>query len=158
MNAVEDEARGAAGIEAVVLRYRFFYGPGTWYTGDGDVGRQVRARRYPIVGGDDDVFSFVHIEDTAAATVAALTGPPGTDNVVDDDPAAMKVWLPAMAEALGAKPPMRVPRAVARLAAGSGPVTWMERLEGAGNAKARRELGWRPRYPSWRDGFRAALG
>lgn len=147
----------AAAPEAVVLRYGFFYGPGTWYSADGDVGKQVGARRYPVIGKGEGVFSFVHVDDAAAATVAALTAPPGVYNVVDDEPVPLSVWLPELAEALGAKPPMKVPRAIAVVAAGRAPVVWMEQLRGVDNAKAKRELGWTPRYPSWRDGFREGL-
>jgi nucleoside-diphosphate-sugar epimerase len=158
MAEVERAALEHGGIDAVVLRYGFFYGPGTWYEPEGDVGRQVRARRYPIIGRGEGVFSFVHVDDAASATLAALDAPAGVYNVVDDDPAPMSVWLPELAEALGAGPPMRVPRVIAGLAAGRGPVAWTESVPGASNAKARSELGWRPRWRSWRQGFREALG
>lgn len=146
-------------VEGIVLRYGFFYGPGTWYASDGSVARDVRRRRFPIVGKGGGVFSFVHVEDAASATVAAMErGRPGIYNVCDDDPAAMREWLPAYARALGAKPPLRVPKLIARLAAGRAAVDGAVAMVGASNAKARRELEWQPRYPSWREGFREALG
>lgn len=154
---MERQVVEAEGMDGLVLRYGFFYGPGTWYAPDGDVGQQVRRRRYPIIGDGSGVFSFVHIDDAAAATVAALTAPPGVYNVVDDEPVAMAEWLPEFADALGAKRPMRAPRFVARLAAGRGPVAWTESVRGASNAKARAELGWSPRWQSWRRGFRHSL-
>ncbi|MEX2195041.1 MAG: NAD(P)-dependent oxidoreductase [Thermoleophilaceae bacterium] len=156
---VERAVVGADGLEGVVLRYGFFYGPGTYYAADGDIGGQVRARRYPVVGSGAGISSFIHTEDAAAATVAALDrGAPGIYNVVDDEPAPIRQWLPVYAQALGAKPPRRVPRFVARLAAGPFAVMMSTQLRGASNARARRELGWTPRYPSWREGFAAELG
>ena len=157
MKAVEDSILGDGAVEGVILRYGFFYGPGTWYTPDGAVGSQVLKRRYPIVGGGAGVFPFVHVDDAASATVAALTGPAGVYNVVDDDPAPMSVWLPDYAKALAAPKPLRVPAVVAKVVAGSGPVNWQDQIEGADNAKAKRELGWEPRFPSWRTGFREGL-
>jgi nucleoside-diphosphate-sugar epimerase len=148
-------------FEGLVLRYGQFYGPGTYYAPDGHLGREVRRRRFPVVGPGTGTFSFLHVEDAAAATVAALDrGAPGVYNVVDDDPAPLREWLPVYAEALGAKPPRHVPVWLARLVAGSSVAQMAVGLRGASNAKAKRELNWRPRYPSWRDGFRdpAALG
>jgi nucleoside-diphosphate-sugar epimerase len=153
MAEVEEQVRDS-GLEAVVLRYGMFYGPGTWYAPDGDVGRQVAKRRYPVIGRGAGVFSFVHVDDAADATVRALEAPPGTYNVVDDEPAPMSEWLPAYAQALGAAPPRRAPRALAMLAAGRAPVQWMDTMVGAGNARAKRELGWAPAHPTWRTGFR----
>ena len=155
----EREAVEAEGLEGLVLRYGFFYGPGTHYAAGGSVAKQVRRRRFPIVGRGTGVFSFVHVDDAAAATVEALTrGGPGIYNVVDDDPAELREWLPAYAEALGAKRPLRVPAWLAGLAAGSWAKAISTELRGASNAKARRELGWEPSYTSWRQGFREALG
>ena len=112
-----------------------------------------------MVGDGGGVWSFVHIDDVADATVAALErGKPGIYNVVDDEPATVSEWLPVLAEALGAGPPRRVPAWVGRLAAGSDGVAMMTEIRGASNAKAKRELGWQPRHPSWREGFRTALG
>ncbi len=151
---VEDAVLSADGIEGVVLRYGMFYGPGTWYAKDGDVGRQVRKRRYPMIGHGEGTFSFIHIDDAAAATVAALErARPGVYNVVDDEPATAAEWMPLYAEALGAKRPPRVPAFLARMIAGDALVTWMLGLRGASNEKIKEELGWRPRYKSWRQGF-----
>ena len=146
------------GLEGLVLRYGFFYGPGTWYARDTKLADAVRKRRFPIVGEGGGVFPFIHIDDAAAATVASLErGAPGVYNVVDDEPAPMNEWLPGLAEALGAKPPRRVPLWLARLVA-KGNATMATQMRGASNAKAKRELGWAPRYPSWRQGFREGLG
>ena len=151
---VEDAVLFADDIEGVILRYGMFYGPGTWYAKDGDVGRQVRKRRYPMIGKGEGTFSFIHVDDAATATVAALEGArPGVYNVVDDDPARAAEWMPLYAEALGAKPPPRVPAILARLLAGEALVEWMLGLRGASGAKIKEETGWRPRYASWRRGF-----
>jgi nucleoside-diphosphate-sugar epimerase len=159
MRAVEDAVLSADGIEGVLLRYGMFYGPGTWYAKDGDVGRQVRKRRYPMIGHGEGTYSFIHIDDAASATVAALElARPGVYNVVDDDPASAAEWMPLYVEALGAKRPPRVPAFVARLIAGEALVTWMLGLRGASNGKIKEELGWSPHYKSWRQGFFEALG
>lgn len=151
---VEDAVLSADGIEGVILRYGMFYGPGTWYAQDGDVGRQVRKRRYPMIGRGEGTFSFVHVDDAATATVAALErARAGVYNVVDDEPARAAEWMPLYAEALGAKPPPRVPVFIARLLAGEALVEWMLGLRGASNAKIKEETGWRPCYESWRRGF-----
>ncbi len=156
---VEEAVLSAEGIEGIVLRYGMFYGPGTWYAKDGDVGRQVRKRRYPIIGKGEGTYSFIHVDDAASATVAALEAArPGVYNVVDDEPATAAEWLPVYAEALGAKRPPRVPAFVARLIAGKALVEWMLGLRGASNEKIKRELGWSPRYESWRQGFFQDLG
>jgi nucleoside-diphosphate-sugar epimerase len=156
---LEAAVTGTHGIEGVTLRYGYFYGPDTAYASDGHLADLVRARRYPVVGPGDGVWSFIHIDDAAAATLLALErGAPGPYNVVDDEPALVREWLPAYAGALGAKPPRRVPKLVARIAAGSYAVYLMTELRGASNAKAKGGLGWEPRYPSWRQGFREALG
>ncbi len=141
-----------------VLRYGYFYGPGTALAIDGSLAEQARKRQLPVVGKGGGVWPFIHVEDAAAATVAALKAPPGVYNVVDDDPAPAREWIPAFSAAVGAPKPMRVPKLLARLAAGSYGVLVMTKAEGASNAKAKRELGWRPRYASWREGFRAGLG
>ena len=156
---VEDTVLSAEGLEGVVLRFGMFYGPGTWYAKNGDVGRQVRKRRYPMIGRGEGVYSFVHVDDAASATVAALEeARPGVYNVVDDEPASAAEWMPVYAEALGAKRPPRVPAFVARLIAGKALVDWMLELRGASNEKLKKELGWRPRYESWRRGFFENLG
>jgi nucleoside-diphosphate-sugar epimerase len=156
---LERAVTGADGVEGVVLRYGFFYGPGTYYAPGTGLARDVERRRFPIVGRGSGEFSFIHVDDAAAATVVALDrGAPGVYNVVDDEPAPMREWVPAFAEALGAKPPRRVPAWIARLVAGRESVAMALHMRGASNAKARRELGWEPRYRSWRQGFREALG
>jgi nucleoside-diphosphate-sugar epimerase len=145
-----DERVSAAG--GSVLRYGVFYGADN----DGLVD-PVRKRMFPIVGGGAGVSSFIHLDDAAAATVLALEHDgPATYNIVDDEPAPVRDWLPALAEALGAKPPRRAPRWLARLFAGEAAVMMGTESRGASNAKAKRELGWTLRYPSWRDGFVAA--
>jgi nucleoside-diphosphate-sugar epimerase len=117
----------------------------------------VRKRQFPIVGDGGGIWSFVHLDDAAAATVIALErGAPGVYNVVDDEPAPVRDWVPALAETIGAKPPRRVPRVLARVLAGESGVVLMTEIRGASNAKAKRELGWTLRYPSWREGFRAS--
>ena len=136
----------------IVLRYGGFYGAAN----DAMV-EPVRRRLFPIVGDGAGVSSFIHLEDAAAATVLALEeGEPGVYNVVDDEPAPMREWLPVLANVLGAKPPRRVPRWVARLFAGEAVVMMGTESRGASNAKAQQELGWKLRYPSWRQGFVAA--
>jgi nucleoside-diphosphate-sugar epimerase len=150
----EREVVDSPAFEGLVLRYGQFYGPGTYYARDGHLGREVSRRRFPIVGPGTGTFSFLHVEDAAAATVAALgNGAPGIYNVVDDEPAPLHEWLPVYAEALGAKPPRRVPVWLAKLVAGSSVAEMAVGMRGASNAKAKRELGWQPKYPSWRDGF-----
>ncbi len=154
MKHVEDTVLSSDGIEGVVLRYGFFYGPGTWYAKDGDVGRQVRKRRYPIIGNGEGNYSFIHVDDAASATVAALErARPGVYNVVDDEPATAAEWMPVFAEALGAKRPPRVPAFLARLFVGGAIVEWTLGMRGASNEKIKRELGWHPQYESWRQGF-----
>ena len=157
--ALEEATLGDGGVEGVVLRYGFFYGPGSAYASDGSTAAMVRKRAFPVVGDGTAVYSYIHVDDAAGATVAALDhGPPGAYNVVDDDPGKVREWLPEYAEALGARPPRRVPRFLARLGAGKFAVYMMTGLQGATNAKAKRELGWQPRWASWRHGFREALG
>ncbi|MDQ4041507.1 MAG: NAD(P)-dependent oxidoreductase [Actinomycetota bacterium] len=155
MQGVEDAVLRDPALEGVVLRYGLLYGPGTWYAPDGDVAEQVRKRRYPVLGSGDAVYSFLHVDDAAGAAVAALHGPAGVYNVVDDEPAPISTWLPEYAAALGAPPPRRVPGWLAKLGGGRGPVSWLLALEGADNRRAREALGWRPRHASWRTGFRA---
>jgi 2-alkyl-3-oxoalkanoate reductase len=147
--------------KGLVLRYGGFYGPGTGISlaPDAVMATPIRKRRFPIVGDGGGVWSHVHIEDAAAATAAAVEhGQPGIYNVVDDDPAPVREWLPVLASALGAKPPRRVPRWLGRLAAGEVPTVMMTEVRGASNAKAKRELGWKPHYASWRQGFAQGLG
>jgi nucleoside-diphosphate-sugar epimerase len=154
---LEQEVLDARWTEGIVLRYGGFYGPGTDLGPGGMMYEMIRKRKFPLVGGGDGVWSFVHIADAAEATVAAVEhGIRGVYNVVDDEPARVAEWLPALAGELGAKKPMRLPRFVVRLLAGEEAVMLMTSLRGASNAKAKRELGWRPAYPSWRQGFTAA--
>jgi nucleoside-diphosphate-sugar epimerase len=155
---LERQVLGAEGIEGVGLRYGWLYGPGTYYDRGEQQAEEVGKRRLPIVGKGTGTFSFVHVEDAASATVAALEqGAPGTYNVVDDEPAPLREWVPVYAEALGAKPPRRVPVWLASLVAGKDVAASAVGLRGADNAKARRELGWEPAYPSWRQGFADTL-
>jgi len=147
--------------EGLVLRYGGFYGPGTGISlaPDAVMAAPIRKRRFPIVGDGGGVWSHVHVEDAAAATAAAVEhGQPGIYNVVDDDPAPVREWLPVLASALGAMPPRRVPRWLGRLAAGEVATVMMTEVRGSSNEKAKRELGWQPRYASWREGFAQGLG
>ncbi len=154
----EREALEAEGMEGLVLRYGQFYGPDTYFDHDGSIARQVHSRRFPIVGKGSGVFSFIHVDDAADATVAAVDrAAPGIYNVVDDDPAPMRDWLPVYAKAIGAKPPLRVPVFIARLLGGKAAAVMSTELRGASNAKAKRELGWTPAHSSWRQGFAEAL-
>jgi nucleoside-diphosphate-sugar epimerase len=157
--ALEQATTGTGGIEGIALRFGFWYGPGTTYAPGKYTAEQVRKRRLPVIGSGEGMFSFSHVDDVAAATIAAFDrGSPGVYNVVDDEPAPMREWLPVYAEALGAKPPRRAPQWLVRLAAGKFVASMATEMRGASNAKARRELAWEPRYPSWRQGFREALG
>jgi nucleoside-diphosphate-sugar epimerase len=145
--------------EGIVLRYGGFYGPGTSAAPGGEQFEAISKRRFPVVGGGGGVTSFIHIEDAADATVAALErGRPGFYNVVDDDPAPVREWLPEMARQIGAKPPRRVPRWLGRLLAGEAAVVMMTELRGASNEKAKRELDWVPKHPSWRQGIAEVTG
>ena len=151
---LEKAVLGARWTEAIVLRYGGFYGPGTSLAPGSEQVELVRKRKFPLVGDGGGVWSFIHIADAAEATVAAVErGSRGVYNVVDDDPAPVAEWLPALAQTLRAKRPMRVPRFVGRLFAGEAGVVMMTEIRGASNAKAKRELQWRPAHPSWRQGF-----
>ena len=153
---LEGAVLGAQWTEGIVLRYGTFYGPGTSLAPGEEQFEMIRKRRFPVVGDGGGVWSFIHIADAAEATVAAGEhGSRGVYNVVDDDPAPVAEWLPALAQTLGAKRPMRVPRFVARLLAGEAGVVMMTEIRGASNAKAKRDLGWGPAHPSWREGFAA---
>jgi nucleoside-diphosphate-sugar epimerase len=147
--------------EGLVLRYGGFYGPGTGISlaPDAQMAGPIRKRRFPIVGDGGGVWSLIHIDDAAAATAVAVErGEPGIYNVVDDEPAPVREWVPVLASALGAKPPRRIPRWLARLLAGEAATLMMTEARGSSNAKAKRELGWQLRYPSWRQGFAQGLG
>jgi nucleoside-diphosphate-sugar epimerase len=157
---LEEAVTSADWVEGIILRYGGFYGPGTSVSSDprAEISNGVRKRKFPIVGDGGGVWSFVHIADAASATVAAIErGRPGIYNIVDDEPAPVRDWIPALADALGAKPPRRLPRWLGRLAAGEAATVMMTEIRGASNAKAKRELGWEPRYASWRQGFAEAL-
>jgi nucleoside-diphosphate-sugar epimerase len=154
---LETAVLGADWTEGIVLRYGAFYGPGTSMAPGTDQIEMVRKRKFPLVGDGGGVWSFIHVADAADATVAAVEhGSRGIYNIVDDDPAPVADWLPALAHQLGAKKPMRVPRFVGRLLAGEAGVVMMTELRGASNSKAKRELGWRPAHRSWRQGLAAA--
>jgi nucleoside-diphosphate-sugar epimerase len=154
---LEEAVLGADWTEGIVLRYGAFYGPGTSMAPGEQVFELIRKRKFPLVGDGAGVWSFIHIADAAEATLAAVEhGSRGVYNVVDDDPAPVAEWLPALAQTLGAKKPMRVPRFVGRLFAGEAGVVMMTDVRGASNAKAKRELAWRPAHPSWRQGFASA--
>jgi len=155
---LEEAVTGADWTDGIVLRYGGFYGPGTAMSPEG--GAQVellRQRKFPVVGNGAGVWSFVHIADAAEATVAAVTsGRPGIYNIVDDDPAPVAEWLPAAAAAIGAPEPRHVPRWLGRIFAGEVGAIMMTEVRGASNDKAKRELGWRPRHTTWRQGFAEA--
>ena len=157
--AIAELERQTLAAEGIVLRYGYFYGPGSSISTRGALAGEVAKRRLPIVGGGSGVWSFVHVRDAAEATVAALTrGEAGAYNVVDDEPASMGTWLPEYATALGAPRPLRVPAWIARFMAAGFVVGTATQLRGASNARAKAELEFSPRYPSWRQGFREALG
>jgi len=154
---LEDAVTAADWTEGIVLRYGGFYGPGTSLAPGGDQLEMVRKRKFPLVGDAGGMWSFIHVADAAEATVAAIEhGHRGIYNIVDDDPAPVAEWLPALANTLGARKPMRVPKFVARLFTGEAGVVMMTDTRAASNAKAKRELGWRPGHPSWREGFAGA--
>jgi 2-alkyl-3-oxoalkanoate reductase len=156
-SAVAEMERMVLAADGLVLRYGWFYGPGTFYGEGGSMAQDVARRRFPIVGDGGGLWSFVHVDDAAAATVAAVErGAPGVYNVVDDEPGPMREWVPAYAAAIGARRPLRVPVWVARLVAGKAVGAMSTTLPGASNARAKRELGWEPRWPSWRTGFTEA--
>jgi nucleoside-diphosphate-sugar epimerase len=149
-----ERAVTTAPLHGIVLRYGSLYGPGA----SEELVAMARARRFPLVGGGAGVWSWIHVDDAAAATVAAVErGPDGVFNVVDDEPAAVAEWLPYLARVAGGKPPRRLPRWIGRLAVGEVGVRWMTELRGSSNAKAKRELGWQLIYPSWREGFAHGL-
>jgi nucleoside-diphosphate-sugar epimerase len=156
---VERVLAGASDLEGIALRYGIFYGPGSSIAKGGSLLEMVRKRRFPIVGRGNGVWSFIHLEDAATGTVAAIErGAPGIYNITDDEPAPVAIWLPDLAEAIGAPPPRRVPVWLGRLLTGPTGAAMMTEVRGASNAKAKRELGWQPRFASWRQGFRSGLG
>lgn len=158
LHLLEHTVRSAEGLDAVVLRFGYLYGPGTAFAADGATVAKVRAGRMPIIGDGEGVWSFVHVDDAALATLAALSAPRGVYNVVDDDPSPVREWLPALANTLKAPRPKRIPKLLARPLAGAWGVATMTRPNGASNDLAKRQLGWKPAHPSWREGFKAELG
>jgi 2-alkyl-3-oxoalkanoate reductase len=155
---LEAAVTGAEGMDGLALRYGGFYGPGTSLGPGGVQTEMVCRRRFPIVGRGTGVMSLIHVDDAAAATIAAIEGgSPGIYNIVDDEPAPVSAWLPVLAEAVGAPPPRHVPTWLARLLVGEVGVALMTEARGASNAKAKRELDWKLEYPTWRYGFRESL-
>jgi nucleoside-diphosphate-sugar epimerase len=155
---LEQVVTGADGMVGIALRYGTFYGPGTGFSTGGDTVEAVRSRKLPLVGDGTGIWSFVHLDDACAATVQALDhGTAGVYNIVDDEPAPVSEWLPHLALVLGARPPVRVPAWLVRPLVGGHLVSMMTVVRGSSNARARRELGWQLRYPSWREGFRTGL-
>jgi nucleoside-diphosphate-sugar epimerase len=157
---LEQTVTGATDIEGIALRHANHYGPGTGFALDGDLVELVRKRQLPVIGDGGGVWSFIHVDDLAEATIAAIErGTPGSIyNIVDDEPLPAAAWIPALAEAVGAKAPRHVPVWLGKLAAGEVGVSMMTQIRGTSNQKAKRELGWKPRYVSVRDGFRTGLG
>lgn len=157
---VEAAVTGITWADGIAIRYGAFYGPGTGISAapDAVMAEQIRKRRFPIVGSGAGMWSLVHITDAASVTVAAIErGKPGIYHAADDEPAPVRDWLPELARALGAKPPRRIPARLARVLGGSGPVNLMTQAVGISTEGTKRELGWTPRYPSWRTGFADGL-
>ena len=155
---LESRVLRARGIVGTVLRYGGFYGPGTSISENSSVTKMIRQRSLPVVAGGTGVWSFIHVDDVAQATLTAVErAKSGLYNIVDDEPAPVAQWLPALAQALHAPPPRHVPVWLARLLIGEPGVVMMTEVRGASNAKAKRELGWTPLWPSWREGFVSGL-
>lgn len=151
---LEEKMRSTTFLEGLALRYGTFYGPGNSIGKGGAVYKTVRRRQLPIIGGGGAIWSFIHTMDAARATVAAIShGAPGVYNIVDDEPAKVSVWLPALARAIGAKPPYKIPHWLGELLVGKAGVAMMTQIRGCSNAKAKQELNWKPVYSSWRVGF-----
>jgi nucleoside-diphosphate-sugar epimerase len=146
---LEKRLFSAPSMEGVALRYGFFYGPNTWYDRGGASADDVRRQQTPIIGRGEGVWSWIHIDDAALATVAALTGPAGVYNIVDDDPSPVHVWLPAFARFVGAPAPPRVSEEQARATVGEEPIYYQTKLRGASNKKAKQTLNFRPRRLEW---------
>lgn len=154
----EEVPLNADAFDAVILRYGMFYGPDTWYSAEGEIGRLMKKRQYPNIGAGVGMTSFIHVEDAADACVAFVSrGRPGVYNVVDDEPATANDWMPVFARAVGARPPLRVPAWLAKPLAGKAVVEWTTTARGASNGLVTRELDWKLRYPSWRQGFAEGL-
>jgi len=146
---LEARVSNAGKMEGVVLRYGFFYGPGTWYRPDGASADQVRRQEVPVIGAGEGVWSWIHIEDAALATADVLTAPPGVYQIVDDDPSPVAVWLPAFARCVGAPPPPRITEEEAQASAGDDGVYYGTKLRGASNQKAKKTFGFQPRRLEW---------
>jgi nucleoside-diphosphate-sugar epimerase len=158
IRALEDMVLNAPGITGTVLRYGSLYGPGTSLSDAGEIVKLIRQRKFPFIGSGAGVWSFIHLDDAARATQLAIErAASGIYNIVDDDPAEVSAWLPELARAVGAKPPLRLPAWIGRLVVGEAGISMMTEVRGSSNAKAKRALGWRPQYASWRDGFRRGL-
>lgn len=158
IRTLETRVLGFRDVAGTVLRYGAFYGPGTSIADDGSVVALVRAGKLPLVGDGGAVWSFLHVDDAASATLRAIEhGAKGLYNVADDDPAEVRVWLPELASIVGGPAPKRVPSWLARFAIGKAGVVMMAESRGSSNAKIKNELGWTPRYASWREGFRTGL-
>lgn len=156
---LENAVLTASGIEGIVLRYGNLYGPGTGIAANGEIVAMVRKRQLPLVGSGAGVWSFIHVADAAAAILAAIEHcASGIYNICDDEPAPVATWLPELARATGARPPMHIPVWLARTIIGDVGISMMTQVRGASNAKARRDLDWKPGYSSWRQGFRTGLG
>lgn len=155
LHNLEEQVLNIPEMEGIVLRYGFFYGPGSAYNVDGTFAEDVLNRKVPIIGNGAGTFSFVHVADAAEATVLAITkGTSGIYNIADDDPAPITEWLPIYAKLIDAPNPMRLPKFIGRLAAGRFAIFFMTQQRGASNQKAKQLLGWKPMYASWRDGFK----
>jgi 2-alkyl-3-oxoalkanoate reductase len=155
---LEHQVGDAHDLEGIVLRYGYLYGPGTSFAPDGDIYEAVRRRRFPVVGSGAGLWSFIHVDDIAMATVIAAEGaPPGVYNVVDDEPAEAGTWLPELARVIGANPPRHIPVWIARLMIGDAGVAIMTQSRGSSNVKIKRVFAWQPTYRTWRDGFRRGL-
>lgn len=146
---LETAASATPGIELVILRYGFFYGPGTWFSTDGDMGEQVRQREVAVIGNGEGVWSWVHVDDAATATAVALESAAGAYNIADNDPAPQRLWLPAFARVVGAPSPPQLTETEALAALGSDAVYYATRLRGASNEKAKRELNFQARPLEW---------
>lgn len=156
---LESAVTSSREIEGFVLRYGSFYGPGTSLAVDSAMLKEIRKRHVPIVGNGAAYWSFVHIDDATSATLLAIEATsPGLYNICDDEPAPVSEWLPFLAAAVGAKPPIHVPSWLGRLAVGAHGVAMMTTIRGASNQKAKALLGWKLKWPSWRQGFREGLG
>lgn len=157
--AAEQAVSASRTPAGIVLRYGFFYGPGTVFAADGAFARMVRRQMLPVVGDGSGLYSFIHLHDAATATVKALdAGRPGVFNIVDDEPVAMRDWLPLFASLLGARRPVRIPRLAGRMAAGALATHYATSLRGASNDKAKRDLAWEPRFPTALVGLKTELG